>query len=121
MTLKQLCGMYLKYQYSKVQANDLTARHHNDQIDSLNKLMAFLGQNRKIKNITIVDLQNYKRKLRRSYGSVCRSNLHTNIRKAMFHWARKNGILKNIPNIDCYFTGKSYSSGKIYIQYGIDT
>jgi hypothetical protein len=42
MTLKQLCDMYLNYQYSKVQANDLTARHHNDQIGSLNKLMAFI-------------------------------------------------------------------------------
>jgi len=45
MTLKQLCDMYLKYQYSKLQANDLTASHHNEQIGSLNKLMAFLGQN----------------------------------------------------------------------------
>jgi hypothetical protein len=32
MTLKQLCDMYLKYQYSKLQADDLTAKHHNDQI-----------------------------------------------------------------------------------------
>jgi hypothetical protein len=47
MTLKQLCDMYLKYQYSKVQANDLTAKHHNDQISSLNKLMSFLGQSQK--------------------------------------------------------------------------
>ena len=45
MTLKQLCDMYLKYQYSKLQAHDLTAGHHNEQIGSLNKLMAFLGQN----------------------------------------------------------------------------
>ena len=41
MTLKQLCDMYLRFQYSKLQANDLTARHHNDQIDSLNKLKAY--------------------------------------------------------------------------------
>ena len=39
MTLKQLCDMYLKYQYSKLQANDLTASHHNEQIGSLNKLL----------------------------------------------------------------------------------
>ena len=32
MALKQLCDMYLKYQYSKLQANDLTASHHNEQI-----------------------------------------------------------------------------------------
>ena len=42
MTLRQLCDMYLEYQYSKVQANALTARHHNDQIQNLNKLMIFL-------------------------------------------------------------------------------
>jgi len=106
MTLKQLCDMYLKYQYSKLQANDLTVRHHNDQIGSLNKLMAFLGQNRRIKSISTLDLQNYKRKLQKSYGSVYRMNLHISIMKAMFHWARKNEILKNIPNIDAISRGK---------------
>jgi len=106
MMLKQRCDMYLNYQYSKLQANDLTARHHNDQIDSLNKLMAFLGQNRKIKSITTLDLQNYKRKLQKSYGSVCRLNLHISIMKALFHWARKNDILENIPNIDAISRGK---------------
>ena len=44
MTLKQLCDMYLNYQYSKLRANDLTASHYNEQVGSLNKLMAFLGQ-----------------------------------------------------------------------------
>jgi hypothetical protein len=68
MTLKQLCDMYLNYQYSKLQAKDLTARHHNDQIDSLDKLMAFLGQGRKVKSISTLDLQNYKRRLQKSYG-----------------------------------------------------
>lgn len=92
--------MYLTYQYSKLQADDLTAKHHNDQISSLNKLMAFLGQNRKVKSISTLDLQNYKRRLQKSYGSVCRLNLHISIMKAMFHWARKNELLKNIPNID---------------------
>jgi integrase len=106
MTLKQLCDMYLKYQYSKLQANDLTARHHNEQIGSLNKFMAFLCPSRKIKSISTLDLQNYKRKLQKSYGSVCRLNLHISIMKAMFHWARKNDILENIPNIDAISRGK---------------
>ena len=53
MTLKQLCDMYLKYQFSKVQANSLTARHHNDQVASLNKLMSILGRSREIKDISI--------------------------------------------------------------------
>jgi hypothetical protein len=39
--------MYLRYQYSKVQAKDLTAKHHNDQIGSLNKLLTFLGSSKK--------------------------------------------------------------------------
>jgi hypothetical protein len=84
MTLKQLCDMYSKYQHSRVRANDPTARHHNGQIDSLNKLKAFLGQHRKIKNITTLDLQNYKRKLQKRYGSVYRLNLRVSIMKASF-------------------------------------
>jgi len=98
--------MYLNYQYSKVQANDLTARHHNGQNGSLNKLMTFLGSSRKIENISTLDLQNYKRKLKKSYGSVCRLNLHISIMKALFHGARKNDILDNIPNIDAISRGK---------------
>lgn len=58
MTLKRLCDMYLNYQYSKVQANDLTASHHNEQIGSLSKLMAFLGQNTDVNKISTLDLQN---------------------------------------------------------------
>jgi integrase len=106
MTLKQLCDMYLKYQYSKLQANDLTASHHNEQIGSLNKLMAFLGQNIDINNISTLDLQNYKRRIQKSHVSVCRLNLHISIMKALFHWARKNDILANIPNIDAISRGK---------------
>ena len=106
MTLKQLCEMYLKYQYSKLQANDLTANHHNEQIGSLNKLMAFLGQNIDINNISTLDLQNYKRRIQKSHVSVCRLNLHISIMKALFHWARKNDILANIPNIDAISRGK---------------
>src|SRR3972149_7923209 len=106
MTLKQLCDMYLKYQYSKLQAHDLTASHHNEQIGSLNKLMASLGQNIEINNISTLDLQNYKRRIQKSHVSVCRLNLHISIMKALFHWARKNDVLTNIPNIDAISRGK---------------
>jgi len=106
MTLKQLCDMYLKYQYSKLQANDLTARHHNEQIESLNKLMVFMGPSRKIKSISTLDLQNYKRRIQKNHVSVCRLNLHISIMKALFHWARKNDVLANIPNIDAVSRGK---------------
>ena len=106
MTLKELCGLYLQYQHSKVLANNLSPKHHNDQISSLHKLMSFLGQSQRIKNISTLDLQNYKSKLQGAYGSVCRLNLHISIMKAMFHWARENDILENIPNIDAISRGK---------------
>jgi len=106
MTLKQLCDMYLKYQYSKLQSNDLTASHHNEQISSLNKLMAFCGQNIDINNISTLDLQNYKRRIQKCHVSACRLNLHISIMKALFHWARKNDVLESIPNIDAISRGK---------------
>jgi hypothetical protein len=105
MILKELCDLYLQYQQSKVMASDLTAKHHNDQISSLNKLASFLGQSRTIKSISTLDLQRYKRKLQGDYGSVYRLNLHISIMKAMFHWARRNDILENIPNIDAISRG----------------
>jgi hypothetical protein len=64
---------------------------------SLDKLMAFLSPSRKIKSITTLDLQNYKRRLQKSYGSVFRLNLHISIMKALFHWARENDILETSP------------------------
>jgi len=106
MTLRELCTLYLQYQQSKVKANELSAKHHNDQISSLKRLMSFLGDDRKIKDISTLDLQRYRRRLQDGYGSACRLNLHISIMKAMFHWARKNDILENIPNIDAISRGK---------------
>ncbi len=107
MTLKQLCELFLKYQLSKVQANAITARHYNDQIGSLNKLMAFLGHGRRIKDISTIDLQNYKRKLQKQYNrSGHRLNLHISNLKTLFHWAKKNDILKQIPNVDAVSRSK---------------
>ena len=106
MTLKEICDMYLKYQHTKLQADNLTVRHHNDQIRSLKKLKDFLGENCKVKSISTLSLQNYKRSLQKHYNSVCRLNLHLSIMKAMFHWARKNDILKDIPNIDAISRAK---------------
>jgi len=106
MTLKQLCDFYLRYQHSKVLADELTPRHHNDQTNSLSKLTSFLGKGRRVKGISTLDLQNYKRKLQGAYGSAHRVNLHIGAMKAMFHWARKNDILQNTPNIDAVSKGK---------------
>jgi integrase len=68
--------------------------------------MAFLGQNTDVNKISTLDLQNYKRRIQKSHVSVCRLNLHISILKALFHWARKNDILENIPNIDAVSRGK---------------
>ena len=84
MTLKQLCDMYLKYQYSKLQANDLTANHHHEQVGSLKKLIAFLGPNVHINDVSTLHFQNYKRRIQKSGVSVYRLNLHISILKALF-------------------------------------
>ena len=107
ITLKQLSDMFLKYQFAKVKANAITAQHYNDQISSLNMLMSFLGQRQKIKDISTLDLQNYKRKLEKQYNSSKhRLNLHISNLKTLFHWATKNDILKQIPNIDAVSRSK---------------
>ena len=107
MTLKQLCDMFLKYQFTKVKANAITAQHYNDQASSLNMLMSFLGQRRSIKDISTLDLQNYKRKLQKHYNkSSHRLNLHISNLKTLFHWAKKNDVLKQIPNIDAISRSK---------------
>lgn len=106
MTLKQLCDIYLQYQLLKVQANALTAGHHNEQIASLKKLMSFIGSSRKIGEISTLDLQSYRRKLQKEYSTAHRMNLHISIMKAMFHWATKNDVLNSIPNIDAVSRGR---------------
>ena len=100
MTLKSLCNIYLQHQQAKAASAEITIRHHADQISCLKKFMSFIGQHRKIDEISTLNLQNYKRKLKRAYNSAHRMNLHISIMKAMFHWAKKNDILDYIPNID---------------------
>jgi len=92
MTLQQLCDMYLSYQDSKLQANDLTVNYYNEQIRSLNRLMRFLGHKINVADISTMDLQNYKRMIQNSHLSVCRLNLHISIMKAMFQrTSRRSG------------------------------
>ncbi|MHC4459862.1 MAG: site-specific integrase [Planctomycetota bacterium] len=101
MTLKSLCNIYLQHQQVKAASAEITVRHYADQVSCLKKFMSFIGQHRKINEISTLDLQNYKRKLKRAYNSAHRINLHISIMKAVFfHWARKNDILDYIPNID---------------------
>jgi len=106
MSIRELRDLYLRYQHSKVLAGELTPRHYSDQTRSLGQLVSFLGEGRKIRNISTLDLQSYKRRLQGRYGSAHRLNLHIGVMKAMFHWARKNDILEHIPNIDAVSRGK---------------
>ncbi|MFC1762566.1 tyrosine-type recombinase/integrase [Planctomycetota bacterium] len=100
ITLKTLCNLYLEYQDAGVQVGQITASHYKDQVGSLRLLARFLGQHSLVDEISTLDLQNYKRKLMRSYGSGHRVNLNISIMKAMFHWAKKNEVVDRIPNID---------------------
>lgn len=99
-SLRSLCNLYLDYQDAGVQAGQMTASHYKDQVGSLRLLAKFLGQYTLVDDISTLDLQNYKRKLMKSYGSGHRVNLNISIMKAMFHWARKNEVVDRIPNID---------------------
>jgi integrase len=100
MTLKSLCNIYLQHQQAKAASAEITIRHYADQSSCLKKFMSFVGQHRKIDEISTLDLQNYKRKLKRTYNSAHRINLSISIMKTMFHWAKKNDVLDYIPNID---------------------
>jgi integrase len=100
MTLKSLCSIYLQHQHAKATSSEITIRHYAVQVNCLKKFMGFIGQYRKINEISTLDLQNYKRKLKRAYNSAHRINLNISIMKTMFHWAKKNDMLDYIPNID---------------------
>ncbi|MHC4187757.1 MAG: tyrosine-type recombinase/integrase, partial [Planctomycetota bacterium] len=100
MTLKSLCKIYLQHQQAKAASAEITVRHYADQSSCLRKFMSFIGQHRRINEISTLDLQNYRRKLKRAYNSAHRTNLSISIMKTMFHWARKNDVLDHIPNID---------------------
>ena len=100
VSIKTLCNLYLDHQNSRVEAGELTIRHYADQVKSLRKFVRFFGQHCPVNTITALDLQNYKRKLQKSYNSTNRINLHIAIMKSMFHWAKKNEVLEVIPNID---------------------
>jgi integrase len=106
MTLKSLCNIYLQYQQSRVTSAEITVRHYADQISCLRKFVSFIGQHRKIDEISTLDLQNYKRRLKRVYNSAHRINLNISIMKTMFHWAKKNDMLDYIPNIDAISSAK---------------
>jgi len=107
ITIKSLCNLYLDFQESRVQAGELSVRHNMDQIKSLQGFVRFLGTRRLLKETSTLDLQNYKRKLRKAYDSPHRMNLHIAIMKAMFHWAKKNDVIEKTPNLDAITKAKA--------------
>jgi integrase len=117
MTLKTLRNLYLEHQESKVQTGELTAAYFSDQVKSLRKFVRFIGSNSTVAEISTLDLQNYKRKLRKSYGSAHRVNLNIAIMKAVFHWARKNDVVQTIPNIDAVAKAKTINGEKPIFTY----
>ena len=106
ITLKTLSELYLQHQLLKVQNGEMTARHHADQNNCLNKFVNTIGRFVKIMDISTLDLQKYRRQINKNYSSQ-RMNLNISIMKAMFHWAKKNEIVDNIPNIDIISRGKT--------------
>jgi len=99
MTLKTLSEMYLQHQLEKVQSDELSAGHYTDQTYCLNKFINSVGQFVKVRDISTLNLQKYRQKINKCYSSQ-RMNLNISAMKAMFHWAKKNDILTEIPNID---------------------
>jgi len=55
MTLKNLCNIYLQHQQAKAMSGEITLRHNADQATCLRKLMNFIGQYRKISELTTMD------------------------------------------------------------------
>lgn len=100
ISIKTLCNIYLEYQLSRVNSRDLTERYYADQIKSLRLFGNHFGLNCSVDEIDSLDLQKYRNKLLEKYTSPAGVNLNIAIMKAMFHWAKKNEILIDIPNID---------------------
>jgi len=65
ITISALCNLYLEHQELKVQVKELTARHYDDQVNSLRIFVRFLGRYRQLNEISTLDLQNYKKKLQK--------------------------------------------------------
>jgi len=62
ITIFTLCNLYLEYQELRVEVGEITARHYEDQVNSLRTFVRFLGRHRQLNEISTLDLQNYKRK-----------------------------------------------------------
>jgi len=113
ISIRNLCNLYLEHQQARMEAGDLTERYYADQVKSLRSFALCIGPNCLISEIRTMDLQNYRNKLLRTYSSASGLNLNVAIMKAMFHWAKKNDVVQNIPNIDAVSKVKAMQKERI--------
>ncbi len=97
--LKDVCNLYLEHQHSRVQAGEIRLRQVYDQTTLLRDFVQYIGTNRKISEISTIDLQNYRSRLIKQGKSAARVNNYISAFKAMFHWAVENQLVNKVPNL----------------------
>jgi len=117
ISIRNLCNLYLEHQQARMEAGNLTERYYADQVKSLRNFAIYIGPSCLISEIRTMDLQNYRNKLLKTYNSAAGLNLNLAIMKAMFHWAKKNDFVQNIPNIDA--VGKVKTVHKEWIVFNV--
>jgi len=113
ISIRNLCNLYLEHQQARMEAGDLTERYYADQVKSLRNFAIHIGPSCLISEIRTMDIQNYRNKLLKKYNSAAGLNLNLAIMKAMFHWAKKNDVVQNIPNIDAVSKAKAIQKERI--------
>ena len=113
ISVRNLCNLYLEHQQTRMEAGDLTERYYADQVKSLRNFAICIGPSCLISEIRTMYLQNYRNKLLRAYNSAAGLNLNIAIMKAMFHWAKKNDVVQNIPNIDAISKVKAIQKERV--------
>jgi len=100
MSLRTLCNLYLQYQDSRVLAGEIKPRQLYDQTRYLRAFVKHIGPNRKIFDITTIDIQNYRARMIKSKKAAVTINNHISAFKAMFHWAGENDVISSLPNLN---------------------
>ena len=83
-----------------MQVGDITGHYYVGQIGCLRRFVGHIGPNCLVSELRTADLQDYRNKLLKRHSSAASINFHLAVMKAVFHWAKRNDILQNIPNID---------------------
>ena len=99
LTLKWLCNMYLESQEARAMAGEIKPRQIHDQRMLLRRFVKYIGLNRKISDISTLEMQNYRQKLIREGKANSTINNHISAFKAVFNWAQVNEVVSSIPNL----------------------